>query len=66
MFFGCKKGHHCEAKLGSQVTYEGNTAAIGGGVRWNFIEPWITDSHWKNNKATNYGPDIAAIAQQLI
>lgn len=47
--------------------FEGNRAGIeGGAIKWNFYEPLLRGSDFKNNSATYYGDEIASLAEALV
>ena len=52
----------------SACTFSSNSASeAGGGLFWNYNQPSsITNIAFSSNTATNYGPDKAWFAQQMI
>jgi len=38
---------------------------IGGGIKWNFIEPIEISSSVTGNKAFRYGTDFASFSQEI-
>lgn len=76
-----KKDNVCSLEM-DKIQFDANSAEIGGAIRWNLVEMEISGKpsfveeedgsvkygslRFKNNKAEEYGPEIASVARELI